>query len=189
MNIATVQVLVKGAVAMNWYGVDLRWAYCDLFTSIHRQTLCKQNALDILHDSLIRFALAKNPKRTEQPHAFLQIIVRNLLIDDYHHNRRFVSFDIEAGEGNAFANLHYSGSEESFSPSPEHIADINQRLLEMQALIDSLPPRCREVFWLYRIEGLNQIQIAEKLGITAVMANRHVAKALVALAEANDLIY
>ena len=175
---------------MNWHGIDLRWAYFDLFTSIYRQTLCKQNALDILHDSLVRFALAKNPKRKEQPHAFLQVIVRNLLIDEHNHNRRFISIDLDVEENADHGEiLSYTGSEHAFSPSPEHIADINQRLIEMQALINSLPKRCQEVFWLYRIEGLNQVNIAEKLGISSVMVNRHVAKALVALAEANDLMY
>ena len=33
-------------------------------------------------------------------------------------------------------------------------------------LLDNLPPRCREVFWLCRIEGKNHRQVALELNIT-----------------------
>ncbi|BCM24522.1 RNA polymerase sigma factor [Methyloradius palustris] len=168
---------------MQWHGVDLRWAYSDLLPNIYRQTLCKQNALDILHDALVRFALAKNPDRTQRPHAFLQVIVRNVLIDEHNHQRRLVPLITDESEED---NLSFA--DQRFTPSAEHLADIQQRLKAMQHMIDNLPPRCREAFWLFRIEGLDQSEIALQLGITRNMVQRHVMRAMVELLEAEDLI-
>lgn len=172
---------------VEWYGVNLRWAYSELLPSIYRHTICKQSALDILHDALVRFALAKNPNRQEQPHAFLQVIVRNQLIDEYNHNKRFTSLDIdEAGERGS--TEFHAEHDTFFSPSAEHLADIKQRLEATQRLIENLSPKCQEAFWLFRIEGMNQSQIAEKLGISRNMVQRYVSRAMVELAEAEELI-
>jgi len=175
---------------MEWYGINLRWAYSELLPGIYRQTVCKQSALDILHDALVRFALAKNPSRLEQPHAFLQVIVRNQLIDEYNYNKRFTSLDIEWNGSDEVATSvsHAQESDEFFTPSAEHIADIKQRLEATQRLIENLSPRCQEAFWLYRIEGLNQSQIAQKLGVSRNMVQRYVTRAMVELAEAEELI-
>jgi RNA polymerase sigma factor (sigma-70 family) len=168
-----------------WYGIDLHWAYSDLLRQIYRKTICQQSALDVLHNALVRFALAKNPDRFQEPHAFLQVIVRNQLVDEYRYHRRLVSLDISEDE----AEQPESSQDSTFySPSAEHLADINQRLASLQALIESLPARCREVFWLYRVEGLKQAEIAGKLNISIKMVEKHVARGYVALLEAHDLI-
>jgi len=174
---------------LTWHGIDLRWAYADLLPSIQRQTASRHHAYDILHDALVRFAMARNPERAEQPHAYLRTIVRNLLIDSYKDTSRFVPLAPESGEQcEEHPGAYLPDTEEYFSPSPEHLADLQQRLQMMQNILDRLPPRCREVFWLYRIEGLKQHMIAEKLGISLNMVQRHIMRALVDLLEARDLI-
>ncbi len=78
--------------------------------------------------------------------------------------------------------------EEKLSSSPEHLADLQQRLQALQSIIDCLPPRCREVFWLFRIEGVSQVEIAHTLGISLNMVERHVIRALLDLRLARDLV-
>lgn len=168
-----------------WFGIDLHWAYSDLLRQIYRKTVCQQTALDILHNALIRFVLAKNPARFQEPHAFLQTIVRNQLFDEYRYQSRLIPLHLSDDETNQSDNVIDS---EFYSPSAEYLADIKQRLSSMQSLIDSLPERCREVFWLYRIEGLKQSEIAEKLNISTKMVEKHVARGYVALIEASELI-
>ncbi|MCU0635264.1 MAG: RNA polymerase sigma-70 factor [Gemmatimonadaceae bacterium] len=48
----------------------------------------------------------------------------------------------------------------------------------IRAAIDSLPPRCREVFELSRIHGLKQTEIAETLGVTVKAVEAQMARAL-----------
>ena len=173
---------------MYWHGLDLRWAYADLLPGIYRHTHCVHVAHDILHDAFLRFALTRNRESIAQPHAYLRTVVRNVLADSYRETSRFVQLvsddagDEQAGQG--FASI----PEEYFSPSPEHLADLQQRLEALQRIIDCLPPRCREVFWLFRIDGLAQTEIAAKLSISLNMVERHIMCALVDLRAARDLM-
>ena len=149
-----------------WSGIDLHWAYLTLLPSLTRKTQCKHQAKDILHDGFLRFALSSNPNRHLQPHAYFQTIVQNLILEKYRK-------DIHV--------LEYQQSHEfihATTPSAEHLADVKQRLELLNQIIQDLPPRCREVFILFRIEGQSQSSIAASLGISINMVERHLIRAL-----------
>ncbi|MBK1842709.1 sigma-70 family RNA polymerase sigma factor [Azospirillum sp. YIM B02556] len=61
---------------------------------------------------------------------------------------------------------------------PDDAAAARQRLRLMQAVVDELPPRCREVFLLNKIDGLSHGEIANRLGISRNMVEKHIIKAL-----------
>ncbi|MDP2247885.1 MAG: sigma-70 family RNA polymerase sigma factor [Nitrosomonadales bacterium] len=173
---------------MIWYGLDLRWAYADLLPGIYRNTRCRHTAYDILHDALLRFALTKDHDRIERPHAYLRTVVRNVLADNYREMARFVplaSDEIETSESGFTAETM---PEQFLAPSPEHLADLQQRLHALQRIIDCLPPRCREVFWLFRIDGHSQVEIASRLGISLNMVERHIMRALIDLRAGRELL-
>lgn len=174
--------------AITWNGINLDWAYHDLLPTIFRRIHCKHLAIDVLHDSLIRFALAKSPQRFEQPEAYLHTIVKNLLVDQYHLQSSLVSIE-ESVESEESYTGHISFFDTAeLAPSPERLLDIQQRLQLLQRIIDGLPARARDVFWMFRIEGLPQKIIAEQLGISVNMVERHIIRALVDLREAKALI-
>lgn len=163
---------------MNWQGIDLRWAYSDLLLSLSRQTRCVQHAYDVLHDALLRFALAKHDKPLAQPNAYLRRVAQSVLIDHFRRNARL----------QPLPEHHEETADEHCAPSTEHLLDIQQRLIALQRILDCLPPRCREVFWLARIEGCAQAEIAQQLGITLNMVERHMARAMVNLRNAQELL-
>ncbi|CAG0996537.1 putative RNA polymerase sigma factor FecI [Methylophilaceae bacterium] len=173
---------------MIWYGLDLRWAYADLLPGIYRHTHCVHTAYDVLHDALLRFALSRNRDHIERPHAYLRTIVRSVLTNTHREAVRFVplaSDEIESSERNAASEPM---PEQFLAPSPEQIADFQQRLQALQRIIDCLPQRCREVFWLFRIDGLPQTEIAARLGISLNMVERHIIRALVDLRAGRELL-
>ena len=164
-----------------WHGIDLHWAYSDLLPSIYRHTGYRRTACDVLHDALIRFAISSSPGRVEQPHAYLRTIVRNLLIDGYQEQTRFLPLvDEDSGEDHTLDQVA--------APSTEHLIDMQQRLTILLNIIDHMPARCKEVFLLFRIDGLTQHDIAEKLGISVNMVQKHIMRAMLDLLEARDLI-
>ena len=173
---------------MEWYGINLQWAYSELLSRIYRHTVCKQGALDILHDDLISFALAKNPNRHLQPHAYLQVIVRNQLVNEFNDNKRYISLDAEDASDTENAQSSLLNHDQFSSPSAEHLVDIRQRLEATVRLIENLSPRCRKAFWLFRVDGMKQGQIAQELGVSVNMVQRYVARAMVELAEAQELM-
>lgn len=171
---------------MIWYGLDLNWAYADLLPGIYRNTRCTHTAYDILHDALLRFALTKQPGRIDKPHAYLRTVVRSVLVDNYREMARFVPLASDEAEGDESSAA--SMPEQFLAPSPEHIADLQQRLNALQRIIDCLPPRCREVFWLFRIDGHSQTDIASRLGISLNMVERHIMRALIDLRTGRELL-
>lgn len=165
---------------ITWAGLDLRWAYSDLLRNIYARTRCIQTAYDVLHDSMLRFALSKNHAGLKEPHAYMRVVVRNLLTDTHLEKSRFVSFD----KDDELSDWHL----DYCAPSPEQLADLQQRMEAIQSIINCLPPKCREVFWLFRIEGVSQTEIALQLNISVNMVERHVIRALVDIRAARELL-
>ena len=98
--------------------------------------------------------------------AFLFACARNLMID--FSRRRRVQRD-------AVVTLE---ADESNEPSLEEALDTEREIARLRSAIEGLPPRCREVFYLFRIEELSQQEIAQRLGITVNAVEKHVMRAL-----------
>lgn len=58
-----------------------------------------------------------------------------------------------------------------------------ERLERVDAVLERLGSRTREVFLMHRIDGLKYREIAARLGITVSAVEKHVAKAVLALVE------
>jgi RNA polymerase sigma-70 factor (ECF subfamily) len=170
-----------------WCGLDLGWVYSDLLGSISHKTQCVHRARDVLHDSLLRFVLAQRADEIRQPHAYLRTVVGNVLSDQYREASRFQSLD-EPGRAAGSAIERDGLLPRDAAPSAERLADLQQRLRSVQRILDCLPPRCREVFLLFRVDGCTQPEIAQRLGISLNMVERHVMRALVDLRNARELL-
>jgi RNA polymerase sigma-70 factor (ECF subfamily) len=173
-----------------WLGLDLRWAYGSLLPALWRSTRCIHRAQDVLHDAFVRYALSGRHERIAQPHAYLRVVARSVLADHLALEQRFVPLPgTDAEPGEAQQPRVQQGGEEAFTaPSAEVLADLQQRLAAVQRTIDGLPPRCREVFWLCKIEGHTQPEIAALLGISLNMVERHLMRALLDLRAARELL-
>ena len=176
-----------------WHGLDLRWVYTDLLKHIFFHTKCMHAAQDVLHDSLLRFAFSKHGAQADEPHAYLRTVVKNVLNDNFQLTSKFVSISDHAAD-HVFGHTdeqeikqHLADcSDANWALSPEKMLDIQQRLQAIQNIINCLPPKCREVFWLFRIEGLRQAEIAAQLNISLNMVERHVIRALVDIRTARE---
>lgn len=58
-----------------------------------------------------------------------------------------------------------------------------QKLRALSEAIDALPPQCRKVFLMQRMDGLSYKEIASRLGISARTVEKHLEKALSRCAE------
>lgn len=57
-------------------------------------------------------------------------------------------------------------------------ATCQEELERLRAVIDRLPPQCRAVFVLRKIEGLSQAQTAQRLGLSESTVEKHVARGM-----------
>lgn len=56
---------------------------------------------------------------------------------------------------------------------PDESLEAEERWRILHAAIEGLPPRCREVFLLYLFESLSLGEIADRLGMSRNMAQKH----------------
>ncbi len=65
------QAIVPRTAAL-WHDIDLHWAYTEPLPGIRRRVGCRERARDVLHDALLRTALAQESGPKEQPHVYLR---------------------------------------------------------------------------------------------------------------------
>lgn len=124
---------------------------------------------DLRQDAYVRVYAAALRERPFNPKQFLFQVARNLIID---RSRRkgVVSFEY-------FADFDTFEADNG-RPNMEQSAAAEQQLRLLRAAIGELPPRCREVVTLCKIEGCSQREVARKMGITENTVERQVANGI-----------
>lgn len=129
---------------------------------------------DLRQEIYARVYAAALSSRPASPRSFLFTTAHHLIVDRV-RRERVVSIeavgDIEA--------LNVSVDEISM----ERRVSARQELKLLSRALDLLPPKCRTVLWLRRVEGLSQREVAERLGVTEKTIEQHVSKGARLLAE------
>lgn len=128
-----------------------------LRTWLRRRSLPAQDIDDIVHDAYLSIAQLTDVAHIRNGRAYLFTTARSMMLQRV-RRERIVRID-------SLADIDALGIEDG-DPSPERQASARQELARVQRLIAGLPDRCREIFYLRRIEGLPQRQIAERMGLS-----------------------
>ncbi|MGO9772058.1 MAG: RNA polymerase sigma factor [Roseiarcus sp.] len=130
----------------------------------------REDASDLLQETFVRALRHDQLETVADSSAFLQQIAGNLTRDFARHQRTEAKY-IE------FGDLPENACSDD-APADQLIeADARSRTLA--TAMQTLPPRCREVFAMRIHEGLSQDEIARRLGITRNMVDRHLRIAIV----------
>lgn len=141
-------------------------SYVQLKAFVTRRVGCASTAADIVHDTYIRLA-ERGDGQIGNPEGYARRVAGNLAID---WQRR------EAGRPYVAAIV--PDQVPSDAPSPEQELEHKARLRRVLELAAELPPKCREVFVLRKLDGLHQDEIAARLNISPNMVQKHLRKAL-----------
>lgn len=134
---------------------------------IERKVSCRLQAEDHAHDTFVRVIASKQAPNLKEPRAFLTTIAKGLLID---HWRRS---DIEQAYLERLAAYP-----DEFVISPEENVIILEVLREIDELLNQLPAKVRQAFFLAHFEDLTDAEIAQKLGVSDRMVRKYVAQAM-----------
>ena len=149
----------------------------ELLFSTHRRRLesivrknirDREASADIVQDVFVRI-LASGPHATiEDDRNVLYAAARNAAIE---HSRK---------EGRRAAILSCLLPEQLLSPaaSAEDALHAKQALSSLDKALDTLSPRCRDIFLMRRVEGLSNAEIAKRCGISVNSVEKHIARAL-----------
>ena len=145
-----------------------------------RRCGCIETAADIVQETYQRMFAGNLWQQAENPRALLHRIAANLATD---HERRRNVRNQYAGHDDAMDEVDLV----SDGIDPEQITVARQRLDRLVAAVDTLPPKCRTVFVLRKFQELSHAEIAERLGISRNMVEKHLRNALLILQELDDL--
>jgi RNA polymerase sigma factor (sigma-70 family) len=124
-------------------------------------------ASDLAHDTFVRILNKDTLPVIREPRALLTTIAQGIVANFHRHQR------IEQAYLDALAQMP-----ESLAPSPEAQVIMLETLVEIDTLLDGMPPLVRKVFLLSQLDGLRQSEIAKRCGISVPTVKRYVARAL-----------
>lgn len=131
----------------------------------------REDALDLLQETFVRVLRRAALDDVVDSKAFLKRVATNL-IRDLTRRRKTEANIIQFGD--------YIVEVEALSDEAtleEHI-EYERKSLVQRAAVDSLPPRCREVFELYIQPNISAQEIAQRLQISDRMVRKHLTLAL-----------
>jgi RNA polymerase sigma-70 factor (ECF subfamily) len=126
---------------------------------------------DLIQEAFLRLQVYCRDKDVAQTEAFLVRTALNLSIDQH---RRATTAALVPGGLDSLQLIDPS-------PSPDVVCAAQERLQHMRLGLANLSPRQREVFLLNRVEGYSFVQIAQQLGLSMSMVEKHAAKAILAM--------
>jgi RNA polymerase sigma factor (sigma-70 family) len=148
-----------------------RGFYADILYFLRRRTDNASDAADMTQDVFTQWLDYRDRAKVEQPRAFLFQMARNLLRD--HWRKQKVRQTVHSDQADMDAE---PVTDEQNDPMTAALR--MQRLEQLKEVLAELSPRRREALMLHRFEGLSQAQIAERMGISTSMVEKHIAFAL-----------
>jgi len=153
-------------------GLDFDALYREMLPLLERKLQSVHEAADVFQEAAIRWLGLPDRQSVREPKAYFYRVAINIAVDRVRARAMRAE---ESGVDEAIADP---------KPLPDRNYEARLQLQRLQQAIDALPPRCREVFLLFKVEGHGHEAIAARLGISRNMVEKHVIRALVELREA-----
>jgi RNA polymerase sigma-70 factor (ECF subfamily) len=159
----------------DWFVLEVLPLEAALVRYLRRNARDGDDVADLRQEVYVRLYEAARQRRPDLVKPFVFAAARNLLID---RARRAQIVSIEA-----FADLDVLDLSQD-DLTPERHASGSQELHLLQAALEELPARCREVVKLRKIDGLSQREVAAHMGITEDTVEKQIGKGMRVLADA-----
>ena len=135
----------------------------------------RSEAQDVAQNAFVRIQPAVNEGRAREPRLLLFATARRLALNEI---RRRQNQRIDANSAGA---LETRLSED---PPVERIVGARQEIARLEEILLQLPPGCRQVFLLRKVEDLTHEEIARRLSISRKTVENHMTRAYRLLREA-----
>jgi len=153
------------------YKFIFRTYYTELYYIALKYVKDKEDAKDMVQTAFIKIWQNRQSLSETQPvKPYLFTILKNTCLDALKAKKMATVL--------LTGNENTTGIEQSFNATPEDIVlkdDLQYRFIQA---ISELPPRCRIIFELSRLDGLKNTEIAEKLGVSLKAVENQITIAL-----------
>lgn len=146
---------------------------------IFRRCGCIDMAADIVQETYQRMLSGGHWQQADNPRALLHRIAANLATD---YQRRNAVRDKYVDQTDTLPDW----IAEADNTQPDRILANREHLEQLAVIVNQLPPKCRTVFLMRKIDELSHAEIAERLGISRNMVEKHLRNALLALQQIDE---
>lgn len=149
-----------------------------LLAYFQRRTGSVQEAEDLTQETFVRLISSATFPNADEARAFVFRVASNLLRDRARSHTRLRRFPVLPLESVA-------GDEPKLVEGidPERVLISRENLTEVLACLDELGERTKNIFILFRLEGMRQKGIASCYGISVSTVEKHVMAAVLHLAK------
>lgn len=142
--------------------------YRELLNFLARKVGDREFAADLAQESYARVYAAPGKDDVAEPRALLYTTARNLVID--HHRRVTVRAQVELADE---SGIEMEAAAGPASSEPDAVLSGRQRLAAIEDALAHLPPRPREAFVLYKLDGLSRAEVASQMGVSVRTVETH----------------
>jgi RNA polymerase sigma-70 factor (ECF subfamily) len=133
------------------------------------KTSSKETADDLYQDLMIRLIRSGKIKQANNPKSYLFRAASNL-VKDYYRKK--------SNEQDTLSQIKDRTEFDHDPITAERILIAQQKFKIVEDALDELPDRCRQIFWMVRLEGKKQQDVAETLNISLRTVENNLRKAL-----------
>lgn len=143
--------------------------YDELVDHLRHRFGDKSFAREVVQDVCVRLLEQPPPEPVQKPYPFLRRVSLHAAIDRYRGEQ------VRRAHIESVAQLPERAEEGS---SAERQLAARRELDALVAIVDNLPPRCRDVFVMHKIHEVPQAEVARRLGISRQMVEKHLQRAM-----------
>jgi RNA polymerase sigma-70 factor (ECF subfamily) len=128
----------------------------------------EQEARDVAQEAYVRMLQLHSPGTVSLLSSYLFKTAANIAIDRMRQRsvRRRALQALGAGDSSRAV------------ASPEQLVESREDILRIQQLVEELPPKCRQAFYLHRLHDVAPAEIAARLGVSKRMVHLYLIQAL-----------
>jgi RNA polymerase sigma-70 factor (ECF subfamily) len=164
---------------MDWLSLRYREIEKRLRRLLRRQGRTREDAEDLIQESLLRLHEYTRSSTVSNNSAFLARTVRNLSIDRYRREHRHL-YALETVE-----ELEQNDVLQDEGPAPDDIVSSQRRLQKVESILRAVSPRTCDIYFAHRA-GYSYTEIGEQLRVSKSTIEKHIARAVLALMDAKE---
>ncbi len=152
-----------------WFQDNVLGHQKSLFGYLRKLLGSETEAQDVAQDVYLKMYKLSNYNEIEAPRAFLLRTAHNTVMQRF-RREKIISMETVAD----FDDLSIYNN----TPDISEQVESQKRFAMLSEAIDQLPPVCRQIFIMRKVNGLSQKEIASKLGISESTVEKHAVKGM-----------
>jgi RNA polymerase sigma factor (sigma-70 family) len=156
---------------MRWYS-DVPFFLASFRSYLKKRGKSREDAEDLIQEAFLRLEqYCQKGNEVDCVEAFLRRTVMNLAVSEHRSEQRFLDGKMSLD------------SEElrDPSPTPDEVFAAEQRLRQLQTILDRVSRRVRDVYFMHRLGGFSYADIAARFNCSVSLVEKQIASAATAI--------